>query len=126
MLLNVIPVGILNIQLQMKSRINDISAFHLSTPSWKSLLIGIGFIWTTATIIFPLETSARPKWTRADSRECRTEFKKSYIESSGGISPPKGMENDYCDCAEVAYKTGDTLSTLTSFCSEAIQKKYYQ
>ena len=109
----------------MKLKINDISAFHLSIPNWKSLLIGIGFTLTT-TIILPLETNARPKWTRADSRECRTEFNKSYIESSGGISPPKGMANDYCDCAEVAYKSGDTVSTLTPFCAEVVQKKYLQ
>ena len=108
----------------MKLRINGISAFHLCIPNWKSLLIGIGFTLTTTAIIFPLETSARPQWTDSDSKECRTEFKKSYIESSGGIIPPKGMEIDYCYCAEVAYKTGDTLSTLTAFCAEVIQKKY--
>ena len=98
---------------------------HLSIPNIKSLLIGIGFTLTT-TLILPLETNSRPQWTSVDSRECRTEFKKSYIESSGGISPPQGMENDYCDCAEVAYNSGGTVIMLTSFCTEAIQKKYYQ
>ncbi len=109
----------------MKLRINDISAFHLCIPNRTSFLIGFGFTLTT-TIIFPLEINARPQWTRADSRECRTEFQKSYIQSSGGISPPKGMANDFCNCAKVAYKSGDSLSTLTSFCTEEIQTKYDQ
>ena len=109
----------------MKLKINDISSFHLPIPNCKSLLIGIGFTFTTA-IILPLETNARPNWTRADSRECRIEYNKSYTEASRGISPPKGMANDYCECAKVAYNSGDTVSTIVPFCSEVVQNKYFR
>ena len=67
----------------------------------------------------------RPIWTWMDSRTCRSSFKESYIQSSGGIKPPNSMVNDYCQCAETAYKSGDTMSTLTNMCSQMILNKYY-
>ena len=68
---------------------------------------------------------ARPSWTWMDSRTCRSSFKESYIQSSGGFKPPNSMVNDYCQCAETAYKSGDTMSTLTNMCSQMILNKYY-
>ena len=68
---------------------------------------------------------ARPSWTWMDSRTCRSSFKESYIQSSGGIKPPNSMVNDYCQCAETAYKSGDTMSTLTNMFSQMILNKYY-
>ena len=78
----------------------------------------------TAFIISATDAIARPQWTRADSRECRSSFKESYIKSSGGLIPPNEMVNDYCECAEFAYKSGDTMSALTSMCSEMVVNKY--
>ena len=67
---------------------------------------------------------ARPVWTSADSRACRISFKKAYIQSSGGSIPPNAMVNEYCNCAEVAYKSGDTMSAVTSLCTNMITNKY--
>ena len=68
---------------------------------------------------------ARPSWTWMDSKTCRSSFRESYIQSSGGIKPPNSMVNDYCQCAETAYKSGDKMSTLTNMCSQMIMNKYY-
>ena len=84
----------------------------------------ISIALATAFIISATDAIARPRWTRADSRECSRSFKESYIKSSEGLIPPNAMVNDYCECAEVAYKSGDTMSALTSMCSQMIVNKY--
>ena len=78
-----------------------------------------------ASITSPNSGIARPSWTFMDSRTCRSSFKESFTRSSGGIKPPNSMVNDYCQCAETAYKSGDTMSALTSMCSQMIINKYY-
>ena len=78
----------------------------------------------TAFFISTTDAIARPQWTRTDSRECRSSFKESYIKSSGGLIPPNAMANDYCNCAEFAYKSGDTMSAITSMCAEMVVNKY--
>ena len=90
----------------------------MKTPSLFILLL-------LASLISSNSGMARPSWTLMDSKTCRSSFRESYIQSSGGIKPPNSMVNDYCQCAETAYKSGDTMSTLTNMCSQMIINKYY-
>ena len=83
------------------------------------------FLLLSTSLISSNSGSARPSWTWMDSRTCRSSFKESYTQASGGIKPPSSMVNDYCQCAETAYKSGDTMSTLTNMCTQMILNKYY-
>ena len=67
---------------------------------------------------------ARPSWTSEDSKTCRSSFRKSYIQSSGGLKPSNSMVNEYCQCAEKAYKSGDAISKVTAECGQKIKDKY--
>ena len=67
---------------------------------------------------------ARTNWTSEDSRTCRSSFRESYIKSSGGLKPSNSMVNEYCQCAEKAYKSGDPLSSVTTMCVQKIKNKY--
>ena len=78
-----------------------------------------------ASVISSNSGIARPIWTWMDSKTCRSSFQESYTQASGGVKPPNSMVNDYCQCAETAYKSGDTMSTLTNMCSQMIINKYY-
>ena len=67
---------------------------------------------------------ARPSWTSEDSKTCRSSFRKSYIQSSGGLKPSNSMVNEYCQCAEKAYKSGDAISKVTSMCGQKIKNEF--
>ena len=67
---------------------------------------------------------ARPSWTSEDSKTCRSSFRKSYIKSSGGLKPSNSMVNEYCQCAEKAYKSGDAISKVTAMCGQKIKNTF--
>ena len=78
-----------------------------------------------ASAISPNDGIARQNWTSEDSKACRSSFRESYIKSSGGLKPSNSMVNEYCQCAESAYKSGDTMSKVTSMCGQKIMNKYF-
>ena len=57
-------------------------------------------------------------------RECVSNYKSSYIRSSGGATPPRGQANEYCECAKAALESGDTLSTAVNLCTAMIKNLY--
>ena len=89
---------------------NSILVFSLSLTS----LIGLSLT----------ELMAKYKFKNSDRKECIKDFNLNFIESSEGIKPPKNMAKYFCDCAENALNSGDTLSTPVDFCAEQTYLKF--
>ena len=70
------------------------------------------------------ELMANYKFKNSDRKECIKEFNLNFIESSEGIKPPKNMAKYFCDCAENALNSGDTLTSTVDFCAEQTYLKF--
>ena len=62
--------------------------------------------------------------TAASANECTYEYTRNFIRASGGIRPPQGQAEEYCECAEAALTSGDTLSSAVNLCVELIKNLY--
>tara|TARA_B100000287_G_scaffold216858_1_gene204604 strand:+ start:243 stop:548 length:306 start_codon:yes stop_codon:yes gene_type:complete len=90
----------------------------------KDLLLFFTFLITSCFGFLAPAAYANSYWTNSDRKTCRKTYNIEFVEASGGIKPPSSMAKYYCDCAESALVSGDTLSQTVRYCSEITILKY--
>jgi len=65
-------------------------------------------------------TPSASRWTPEDSAACRVSFRESFGAKTG-LEPSSAMVEKYCNCAEVAINSGDSLSQAVALCQQSLQ-----
>ena len=74
--------------------------------------------------LFTPDLFANQKWTNADTKVCIRDFDIEFVDSSGGIQPPRGMAKYYCNCAKNSLNAGDNLNDTISYCVQQTYRKF--
>jgi len=81
-------------------------------------------ITSSALFLVLASCGYQARWTSRDSAECRSSAAQTMAQALHGLAASSQLIDDYCSCAEVAIKSGDTLSSATDFCSKSILSKW--